>query len=236
MVAAGALRPADDRLVLHSPASPLCPRFIVLKALDLITIAVPPALPACLTVATTIAIARLAKHSIFVSSPSAITAAGHLNVICFDKTGTLTEVGAMGLPCPRTVCCRPASVGLARRDCLRLSCVGVGQGSTYRAVRHFARTQPGLALKGIVPAEAGAGGQGTKFGSLLEEGHIPGGACGILTFVLDAAHALLETVQVPNGAGIACPRLPATRRELCGDAGHVPRAGAAGAGACGGPA
>lgn len=67
--------------------------FIVLKYLDLITIAVPPALPACLTVATTIAIARLARHDIFVSSPSAITAAGHLNVICFDKTGTLTEVG-----------------------------------------------------------------------------------------------------------------------------------------------
>ncbi|GAB4820540.1 hypothetical protein N2152v2_007586 [Parachlorella kessleri] len=67
--------------------------FIILKYLDLITVAVPPALPACLTVATTIAISRLAKHDIFVSNPTAITAAGHLNIICFDKTGTLTEPG-----------------------------------------------------------------------------------------------------------------------------------------------
>lgn len=33
--------------------------FIILKYMDLITIAVPPALPACLTVATAIAVARL---------------------------------------------------------------------------------------------------------------------------------------------------------------------------------
>lgn len=67
--------------------------FIVLKYLDMITIAVPPALPACLTVATAIAISRLQQHDIYVSNPSAVTLAGHLNVLCFDKTGTLTEPG-----------------------------------------------------------------------------------------------------------------------------------------------
>ncbi|KAI3436891.1 hypothetical protein D9Q98_006299 [Chlorella vulgaris] len=67
--------------------------FILLKYLDMITIAVPPALPACLTVATAIAIARLQRHDIFVSNPAAVTLAGHLNVLCFDKTGTLTEPG-----------------------------------------------------------------------------------------------------------------------------------------------
>lgn len=67
--------------------------FIILRYLDLITVAVPPALPACLTVATAIAVSRLAEHGIFVSNPSAIAAAGHLDVICFDKTGTLTEPG-----------------------------------------------------------------------------------------------------------------------------------------------
>jgi hypothetical protein len=91
-------------------------RFIVLKYLDLITIAVPPALPACLTVATTIAISRLAKHDIFVSNPSAIAAAGHLNVICFDKTGTLTEVGALHFACALhhftlAQCCMPMPAG-----------------------------------------------------------------------------------------------------------------------------
>ncbi len=72
--------------------------YIALKYLDLITIAVPPALPACLTVATAIAISRLAKHDIFVSHPDAVAMAGHLDVVCFDKTGTLTQVcGGTGL-------------------------------------------------------------------------------------------------------------------------------------------
>lgn len=32
-------------------------------------------------------------HDIFVSNPSAVALAGHLDVLCFDKTGTLTEPG-----------------------------------------------------------------------------------------------------------------------------------------------
>lgn len=67
--------------------------FIVLRYFDLITVAVPPALPACLTVATALAITRLMHQGIYVSNPSAINAAGHLDIICFDKTGTLTESG-----------------------------------------------------------------------------------------------------------------------------------------------
>lgn len=59
----------------------------------MITIAVPPALPACLTVATAIAISRLQTHDIYVSNPSAVALAGHMDVLCFDKTGTLTEPG-----------------------------------------------------------------------------------------------------------------------------------------------
>lgn len=59
----------------------------------MITIAVPPALPACLTVATAIAVARLQRHDIYVSNPAAVALAGHLDVLCFDKTGTLTEPG-----------------------------------------------------------------------------------------------------------------------------------------------
>jgi magnesium-transporting ATPase (P-type) len=59
--------------------------------LDTITIAVPPALTACLTVATAISIGRLKKLSIFVSDTSRVNFAGVVNAVCFDKTGTLTE-------------------------------------------------------------------------------------------------------------------------------------------------
>ncbi|KAJ9123150.1 hypothetical protein QFC22_001343 [Naganishia vaughanmartiniae] len=66
---------------------------IALRALDLITIVVPPALPACLTVGTTFAIDRLRKTGIFCISPNRVNVAGQANVFVFDKTGTLTEDG-----------------------------------------------------------------------------------------------------------------------------------------------
>ena len=66
---------------------------ILLRALDLITIVVPPALPATLTIGTTFAIERLRKSSIFCISPNRVNIGGKINVICFDKTGTLTEDG-----------------------------------------------------------------------------------------------------------------------------------------------
>ena len=66
---------------------------ILLRALDLITIVVPPALPATLTIGTTFAIERLRKSSIFCISPNRVNIGGKINVCCFDKTGTLTEDG-----------------------------------------------------------------------------------------------------------------------------------------------
>jgi len=66
---------------------------ILLRALDLITIVVPPALPATLTIGTTFAIERLRKSQIFCISPNRVNIGGKVNVICFDKTGTLTEDG-----------------------------------------------------------------------------------------------------------------------------------------------
>ncbi|GAB1200545.1 hypothetical protein APSETT444_009918 [Aspergillus pseudonomiae] len=53
---------------------------IIVRALDLITIVVPPALPATLTIGTNFALSR-------------VNVGGKLDVICFDKTGTLTEDG-----------------------------------------------------------------------------------------------------------------------------------------------
>lgn len=66
---------------------------IVIRALDLITIVVPPALPATLTIGTTFAIERLRKSGIFCISPNRVNIGGKVNVVCFDKTGTLTEEG-----------------------------------------------------------------------------------------------------------------------------------------------
>jgi cation-transporting ATPase 13A2 len=66
---------------------------IVVRALDLITIVVPPALPATLTIGTNFALSRLKQKQIFCISPQRVNVGGKLDVICFDKTGTLTEDG-----------------------------------------------------------------------------------------------------------------------------------------------
>ncbi|XP_075720181.1 putative cation-transporting ATPase 13A4 [Rhinoderma darwinii] len=66
---------------------------VVKKALDVITIAVPPALPAALTAGIIYAQKRLEKSGIFCISPQRINLCGSVNLFCFDKTGTLTEDG-----------------------------------------------------------------------------------------------------------------------------------------------
>ena len=66
---------------------------MVVRALDLITIVVPPALPATMTVGMSFALARLREKRIFCTSPPRINVSGKINCVCFDKTGTLTEEG-----------------------------------------------------------------------------------------------------------------------------------------------
>ncbi|XP_033763720.1 LOW QUALITY PROTEIN: probable cation-transporting ATPase 13A3 [Pecten maximus] len=66
---------------------------VVLMALDLVTVAVPAALPAALTIGIVFAQYRLKKGGIYCISPRRITVSGALNVVCFDKTGTITEDG-----------------------------------------------------------------------------------------------------------------------------------------------
>ncbi|KAJ8958055.1 hypothetical protein NQ318_002065 [Aromia moschata] len=68
-------------------------RDVVLEALDLITIVVPPALPAAMTVGRFYAQIRLKRNEIFCISPRTINVSGSINCVCFDKTGTLTEDG-----------------------------------------------------------------------------------------------------------------------------------------------
>lgn len=66
---------------------------IIVRALDLITIVVPPALPATLTIGTNFALSRLKKKNIYCISPQRVNVGGKLDIVCFDKTGTLTEEG-----------------------------------------------------------------------------------------------------------------------------------------------
>jgi cation-transporting ATPase 13A2 len=66
---------------------------IVTGFLDLITIAIPPILPSCMTIGSLYAIGRLKSAKIFCISPPRINVSGRVNVMVFDKTGTLTEDG-----------------------------------------------------------------------------------------------------------------------------------------------
>lgn len=66
---------------------------IIVRALDIITIVVPPALPLAMTAGQVYSQARLKKKNIFCISPQRINVCGKLKLVCFDKTGTLTDDG-----------------------------------------------------------------------------------------------------------------------------------------------
>jgi cation-transporting ATPase 13A2 len=66
---------------------------IIVRGLDLITVVVPPALPATLAIGTSFSLSRLRKSGIFCIAPARVNIGGKVNVCCFDKTGTLTEDG-----------------------------------------------------------------------------------------------------------------------------------------------
>lgn len=68
-------------------------RTMILRAFDIITIVVPPALPASLTIGTSFALSRLKKKGIFCIAPTRVNVGGKIDIMTFDKTGTLTEDG-----------------------------------------------------------------------------------------------------------------------------------------------
>ncbi|XP_054266144.1 polyamine-transporting ATPase 13A3-like isoform X1 [Macrosteles quadrilineatus] len=71
----------------------LQPGDIILKALDIITIVIPPALPATMTIGKLYALSRLKKYQISCINSRVINVSGSIDCVCFDKTGTLTEDG-----------------------------------------------------------------------------------------------------------------------------------------------
>lgn len=66
---------------------------VIVRACDLITIAIPPALPAALSVGIVFAQRRMKVAQIYCISPRSINMCGSIDIVCFDKTGTLTEEG-----------------------------------------------------------------------------------------------------------------------------------------------
>ena len=55
------------------------------RGLDVITVAVPPALPAAMSVGVVYALQRLKKMDIFCISPPRINISGKIKLFCFDK-------------------------------------------------------------------------------------------------------------------------------------------------------
>ncbi|XP_033763962.1 probable cation-transporting ATPase 13A3 isoform X2 [Pecten maximus] len=66
---------------------------VIIRSLDVVTTAVPAALPLALTIGVVFAQSRLKHRNIYCISPNCINVSGTINVFCFDKTGTLTEDG-----------------------------------------------------------------------------------------------------------------------------------------------
>ena len=69
----------------------LTTREIIERFLDLFTTAVPPSLPACLSIGITYSLSRLNDKGIFCIQRDRVNKAGSVNILVFDKTGTLTE-------------------------------------------------------------------------------------------------------------------------------------------------
>ena len=69
----------------------LTTREIIERLLDLFTTAVPPSLPACLSIGITYSLSRLKDKGIFCIQRDRVNKAGSVNILVFDKTGTLTE-------------------------------------------------------------------------------------------------------------------------------------------------
>lgn len=69
--------------ILHRNQVPV--NEIVIRALDLVTVVVPPALPAAMTVCTLYAQSRLRSQGIFCIHPLRINLGGKLRLVCFDK-------------------------------------------------------------------------------------------------------------------------------------------------------
>lgn len=94
-----ACRAQPAGLYVHSASCQVPVNEIVIRALDLVTVVVPPALPAAMTVCTLYAQSRLRTQGIFCIHPLRINLGGKLRLVCFDKVGAwLARSGELGAP------------------------------------------------------------------------------------------------------------------------------------------
>ena len=84
---------ASASTVPHQISIGVPTKILIDKSLDLITVCVPPALPAAMSCGIVFAINRLKKSQIFCISPPRVNMAGQITHFVFDKTGTLTAEG-----------------------------------------------------------------------------------------------------------------------------------------------
>lgn len=84
----GVQGPPSLALGIHGASCQVPVNEIVVRALDLVTVVVPPALPAAMTVCTLYAQSRLRSQGIF-----CIHLGGKLRLVCFDKVGAVGEAG-----------------------------------------------------------------------------------------------------------------------------------------------
>lgn len=76
----------DYKNTLFSSCSLQVPaKTIIIESLDIVTITVPPALPAAMTAGIVYAQRRLKNLRIFCISPQRINICGQINLVCFDK-------------------------------------------------------------------------------------------------------------------------------------------------------
>ena len=66
--------------------------WVIRRTLDLVTIVIPPALPAAMTVGIVYAQGRLKKENIYCINSSLINVSAVVNVICFDKVRVETSL------------------------------------------------------------------------------------------------------------------------------------------------
>ncbi len=66
-------------------------RVLIENLFDLITVAVPPILPAAMSIGTSLAIQRLRSKGIYCISPAKVAVAGKVSIVCIDTMGTLVE-------------------------------------------------------------------------------------------------------------------------------------------------
>ncbi|KAI8975910.1 Ca-transporting ATPase [Trametes punicea] len=170
---------------------------ILLRALDLITVVVPPALPATLLIGTSFAIGRLRELGIFCISPSRVNVAGQINVCCFDKTGTLTEDGLdiLGVHAPER---NTARFGKLIEDIHDLPPAAPGQKANFLyalATCHSLKMVDGEIIGDPLDVKMF---EFTKW--MLEEGHVAGAGVVKNKAVGDRPAALVQTVVRPPGS------------------------------------